>query len=642
MDEAETYQSLDELMGGVREETADWEWKSARGGVPSSMWETYSAMANTDGGTILLGVVPDGAVHGVPDPARAMSGVWSTLNDRGKVSRNLLSEADVCGASVAGAPVVVVRVPRAGRRQRPVFVGQNPLTGTYRRNRDGDYHCTEEEVGRMLADAAEEPADSRILPGFGVDDLDAESVEQYRNRFSHRAPDHPWLALDTTGLLGKLGAWRRDRRTGDEGVTVAGLLMFGPHEVIADPAGVPQYHVDYRERLGDDPSERWSDRITLDGTWAGNLFQFYQRVLPKLMRDLNVPFRMDPDMFRQDQTPAHEAIREAFVNALVHADHRGMGGVVVEKRRDGIEFSNPGCLLVSHEQILRGGVSECRNKSLQTMFMLIGGGEKAGSGWDRIRGGWQWARWRSPRIEEQVQPDRVRVWMPKVSLLPEDALQRLRERFGARFDPLAPLQQQILATAELEGYVSNGRMQELVSDHPADLTRTLQELVAADFLVPSGERRGRTYSLAGAAGAVRGDSPHCEPVLPSLAVDSNHSEEELPSLPGGTPFTTGGDSPHYELTEEDEVRLREIAKPVAESQRPRAAVIRRTIAAMCAGRFLSAAQLARLLNRTVENLQYRYLRPMVNDGELRRLFPNEPNRPDQAYTTAAGSEREVS
>lgn len=37
-------------------ETTDWEFKSARGGFPGSFWETYSAMANSEGGVVVLGV----------------------------------------------------------------------------------------------------------------------------------------------------------------------------------------------------------------------------------------------------------------------------------------------------------------------------------------------------------------------------------------------------------------------------------------------------------------------------------------------------------------------------------------------------------------------------------------------------------
>ena len=47
-----------------KSETAAVEFKRARGGVPADFWPSYSAFANTDGGTIVLGVRKGGGKGG--------------------------------------------------------------------------------------------------------------------------------------------------------------------------------------------------------------------------------------------------------------------------------------------------------------------------------------------------------------------------------------------------------------------------------------------------------------------------------------------------------------------------------------------------------------------------------------------------
>ena len=94
----------------------------------------------------------------------------------------------------------------------------------------------------MMADAdLSRPADGRILKGFTWEDIDLPSLEQYRRRFMTVHPDHPWVTEDNDGLMRKLGGYRRDRESGEEGFTLAGLLMFGKFEAIKDPACAPNF-----------------------------------------------------------------------------------------------------------------------------------------------------------------------------------------------------------------------------------------------------------------------------------------------------------------------------------------------------------------------------------------------------------------
>lgn len=612
-------------------EDKDWEFKAAKGGLPSSLWDTYSAMANTDGGIIVLGVKEldndQFELQGLDDPARMEKDFWNTINNRGKVSANLLSNSDARLERVEGKTVLVVQVPRASRRQRPVYVGQNPIDGTFRRYHDGDHHCSRDEVGRMLADQSEQTADSRMLAKFTLNDLDAESLRQYRNRFSARNPNHPWLNEDTVSFLQKLGGWYRSRETGEDGPTVAGLLMFGTEDALNDPAAEIRFHLDYRERVSNAIADRWADRLTIDGTWAPNLFQFFQRVYPKLVDGLKLPFSYQtpqPGLFtdplRSGLSPTHEAIQEALVNALIHSDYRGQGGIMIDRFPDRLELSNPGTLLVSFEQLRQGAVSECRNPSLQRMFQMMGAGDKAGSGIDKIRQGWASQKWRWPSIEEQFRPDRVRLILPMVSLLPEESLTRLRSVLGEHLGGLNGREVQALVTADVEGSVTNQRLQQFSSDHTTDITRMLQELVAKGFLVKDGYGRWASYRL---------------------------TERLTRAGPGsaGTPDTAAEDSGHKAISSQHndissqhndpvlgDAELLAIAAPARAQSRLAPSLMKELIRNLCAGKYLTLSQIGALLNRHPEGIRNRFLSKMVKQGALVARYP-DPTHPDQAYRT---------
>ena len=137
------------------------EAKRAQGGLPRSIWETYCAFANTYGGIILLGVEEDersgafSSVH-LPDPEGLAEEFWAAVNQPTVVSANVLTREDVTVEDSGGNRIVVIRVPRAGRKDLPVYMGRDPYTGAYWRSGAGDYHCLPGEIRAMLADRTAE------------------------------------------------------------------------------------------------------------------------------------------------------------------------------------------------------------------------------------------------------------------------------------------------------------------------------------------------------------------------------------------------------------------------------------------------------------------------------------------------------
>lgn len=288
-------------------EKVDIECKEAKNSVPKSIYETYSAFSNTNGGIIFLGVKESrneiSGTHfdiiGVNFADKIIDEFWNTINSA-KVSTNILNNDNVYKFVVEGYTIIVIEVPRADYKTRPIYINDNPYKGTLKRNNQGDYHCTEEEVKAMIRDQNSEGNDGQILEYYTLEDIDRETLAKYRNMFSALNTDHIWNVLDDKEFLTMLGAYGRNRANGTEGLTLAGLLMFG--KGIAVREKFPNILMDYREETQVTKEVRWNDRITYDGTWENNLFNFFMKVIPKLTSDLKKPFKLVNGIQRIDDT----------------------------------------------------------------------------------------------------------------------------------------------------------------------------------------------------------------------------------------------------------------------------------------------------------------------------------------------------
>ena len=390
------------------------EAKAAAVGLPKSLWATYSAFANTNGGIILLGVTEDAQhqlhVEGVNDDDALVIDFWNIINNQSKISINVLNDKDVIVREFDGKKIIIISVPRAQRYDKPIYLDGN-LFSSYKRNGEGDYRCTKEVIQAMLRDASPKTQDMLVLGNMNLDVFDKDTIKRYRIRMQGIRPGHVWEALEDVDFLYRIGAVGRDA-DGKLHPTAAGLLMFGyEYEIVRE---YPHYFLDYREKLDDDT--RWSDRfVSSSGDWSGNIYDFYFRVYNRIAQSVKVPFALD-GISRIDDTELHKALREALANTLINADYYGNTGVVIERNITSITMTNAGTFRIDLDEAINGGISDPRNSGLIKMFSLINIGERAGSGLPMIFKAWTGTDFAMPDITEKENPDRVCLILPVESL----------------------------------------------------------------------------------------------------------------------------------------------------------------------------------------------------------------------------------
>ena len=390
------------------------EAKAAAVGLPKSLWATYSAFANTNGGIILLGVTEDAQhqlhVEGVNDADALVIDFWNIINNQSKISINVLNDKDVIVREFDGKKIIIISVPRAQRYDKPIYLDGN-LFSSYKRNGEGDYRCTKEVIQAMLRDASPKTQDMLVLGNMNLDVFDKDTIKRYRIRMQGIRPGHVWEALEDVDFLYRIGAVGRDA-DGKLHPTAAGLLMFGyEYEIVRE---YPHYFLDYREKLDD--NTRWSDRfVSSSGDWSGNIYDFYFRVYNRIAQSVKVPFALD-GISRIDDTELHKALREALANTLINADYYGNTGVVIERNITSITMTNAGTFRIDLDEAINGGISDPRNSGLIKMFSLINIGERAGSGLPMIFKAWTGTDFAMPDITEKENPDRVCLILPVESL----------------------------------------------------------------------------------------------------------------------------------------------------------------------------------------------------------------------------------
>lgn len=494
-----TTQEIKDMM--LYGERINIEYKEAASDLPKSLWETYSSFANTIGGTIVLGIkehrnksVEAGKfeIRGVGDADKMLKTFWDTINSD-KVSRNILVDEDVECVNYEDKTLLIVHVPQANYTMRPIYINKNLIGGTFKRNYEGDYHCTDDEVKSMLRDANENGNDGVLIEHYDMNDIDLPTLHAYRNRFEVRNVDHAFNQLDDKDFLRNMGGYTTDRSIRREGLTMAGLLMFGKGLSVRDR--FDNLRMDYIDKTNLVDDIRWSDRLTYDGMWENNLYNFFTRVVPKLTADLKRPFRLE-GLERIDDTPVHKAVREGMTNMIIHADLCITGVLKVEKYDKEFVFSNPGSLKLPIADIMRGGNSKARNPRIQNMLRMIGYGDNIGSGYPTILKTWKEQNWRKPTLLDRTELRQVDLTLPMISLLPKTVLEEMKHYYGsAVYDLLTANEQQILAYVWNGDSISNIELQQLLGLNSIEAGKLLHQMVKKGLMNQNNKNRWTIYTI---------------------------------------------------------------------------------------------------------------------------------------------------
>lgn len=350
----------------------DFEVKEAKRELPKSIWETVSAFSNTAGGWIILGVKQNGKtfeITGVENGEKLEQDLLGTLRSHNKF--NHIIEVTPYKYHFDNKLVLAFYIPSS--EHKPIFF--NALSNTFIRSASGDQRASEYEINAMLREQSFGKMSEKSAKGTSVNDLNMDSFRSYRRHLEAFNPALTYNKLDDDIFFEKL------RITKEGQLTYAGLLMFG------NETGIIKHFSDFRIDYFEIPGTSYSDaraRYTFRLPEMENIWEYYLALFQRLRIYADSVFKMGEMGFAKDETPQLDALREALVNMLMHADYFSPMKSRIRVFDDRIEFENPGGFPHKVEKLIREDISLPRNPVIAKLFRCAKLCENAGFGLDKI------------------------------------------------------------------------------------------------------------------------------------------------------------------------------------------------------------------------------------------------------------------
>ncbi|MDK7191790.1 ATP-binding protein [Bifidobacterium sp. UMB1197] len=365
---------------------SNYEAKSCDAKLSVSVWETVSAFANTNGGTLLLGLdesnnfsptknfdikkVRDQFIEGIGDGG--VNGARLTYPPKYDLERVIVDN---------NYQILAIKIYENTTDKKPCYItAKGSKGGSYKRVDDKDIRMSNDEVYEIENALRPSDIDLSIVKEATKSDLNKDLVE---NLITRRANSKALRGTTTEDeKLTRLNITDRQGR-----VRMAGLLTLGnyPQQFF------PRLFIDVTAHAGTEKSSTGVQRFIDREECSGAISEMIEDAVNAVIKNLRVStFINGVERIEESEIP-REVLREAIANAVIHREyHEYFQGqpVSVDIFPNRVVITNPGGLWGGKTlDNIDDGESKCRNSALMQLAQYtpieanrIGAGPVEGQG----------------------------------------------------------------------------------------------------------------------------------------------------------------------------------------------------------------------------------------------------------------------
>ncbi len=352
-------------------ENVNTELKEATNGLPKSVFESVCSFLNTTGGYIILGANDKKEIIGIKEELieKIKKDYTTQCNNKEVLEPTILSELHEI--KIDGKILLYTHIEESNEIHKckgKVFV----------RNYEGDFDISNNipliasihNKKRKIFD------EDTIYPYVSVEeDLRHDLIDKARKLANSNVKKrHIWMDMTDLELLKSAGLYKVDKETGKQGVTLAGVMLFGKDDVISNIN--PYCRTDALYRVDD--LDRYDDRDFVET----NLLDMYDRLIDFIAKYTMDRFALDENARRV--SPRNVMAREIVLNTLMHRDITDGHTSRVIIYKDKLICENPNSFRTNGLLTIKNYTPFAKNPTIAKFFREIGYADELGSGFIKI------------------------------------------------------------------------------------------------------------------------------------------------------------------------------------------------------------------------------------------------------------------